>query len=69
VIELTPAQARALAELTAREGVVWLHQLAHTDPQGADEDVYATPHGTKQGYRIARDGVTSEIGETLPSPD
>lgn len=68
MIELTPAQARALAELTEREGTVLLHQIAHADPHTANEDVYATPHGTKKGYRITREGRISEIGDTLPSP-
>jgi hypothetical protein len=68
-IELTPAQARALADLTAREGAVTLHQLSHDEQSAAkDEDVYATPQGAASGYRIAADGRLSEIGETLPAP-
>jgi hypothetical protein len=67
-IELTPAQARALADLTAREGAVTLHQLSHDEPAPKDEDVYATPQGAASGYRIAADGQLSEIGETLPAP-
>ncbi len=64
-IELTPAQASAVAELAAREGAVSLHQLPHTDPQAKADDVYATPVGAPRGYRIAADGQISEIGETL----
>ncbi len=67
MIEVTPAQAQALVELTAREGTVWLHQLAHIE--APDEDLYVTPHGSRRGFRISRDGATSEMGETLPSPD
>jgi hypothetical protein len=68
-IELSAAQARAVAELAEREGNVTLHQLAHKDPLAAADDVYATPRGTTKGYRVARDGVVTEIGETLPSGD
>jgi hypothetical protein len=66
-IELTPAQARTLAGLAAREGRIVLHQLTHDDPAFAADDVYATPHGTAVGYRIARDGRLSTIGTTLPA--
>ena len=64
-IELTPAQASAVAELAAREGAVSLHQLPHTDPRAKADDIYATPVGAPRGYRIAADGQISEIGETL----
>ncbi len=64
-IELTPAQASAVAELAAREGAVLLHQLPHTDPRAKADDVYATPVGAHRGYRVAADGQISEIGETL----
>jgi len=64
-IELTPAQAGAVAELAAREGAVLLHQLPHTDPRAKADDVYATPVGAHRGYRVAADGQISEIGETL----
>ena len=64
-LELTPAQASAVAELAAREGAVSLHQLPHTDPRAKADDVYATPVGAPRGYRIAADGQINEIGETL----
>jgi hypothetical protein len=64
-IELTVAQARALAELADREGPISLHQLAHE----AATDVYATPMGATIGFRIAIDGAVSGIGETLPATE
>jgi len=67
-IALTPAQARAVAELAAREGKLALHQLAHVVPPARSDDVYATPDGASSGYRVAADGTLSEIGETLPAP-
>lgn len=67
MIELTPEQARAVAQLTERQGTIWLHQLAHTEALAPD-DVYVTPQGESHGYRIARDGTLTEIGETLPAP-
>jgi uncharacterized protein (DUF779 family) len=67
-IELTVAQARALAELADREGPISLHQLgAGSDARGPD--VYATPVGATVGFRIAIDGAVSGIGETLPATD
>jgi hypothetical protein len=69
MIELTAAQALALADLAHREGTLILHQLAHTQPAHHPEAVYATPHGTNRGYRISRDGQVAEIGETLPAAD
>jgi hypothetical protein len=68
MIELTPAQAHAVAELADREGRVSLHQLAHT-PNAPADDIYATPHGAAEGYRISPDGQLTKIGETLPSPE
>lgn len=62
VIEITAAQANALATLTDRQGLVAIHQV---EPAG---DIYVTPHGSANGYRIARDGAVSEIGQTLPAP-
>lgn len=64
MIELTPAQARSLADLAERRGNITLHQLAHGSAP-SDGDVYATPAGTTKGYRIDRDGQVSEMGETL----
>ena len=58
-------QASAVAELSAREGAVSLHQLPHTDPRAKADDIYATPVGAPRGYRIAADGQINEIGETL----
>jgi hypothetical protein len=68
MIEITAAQAKTLSELTQQEGTVSLHQVAHEDAPVEDSDLYATPHGKRAGYRIARDGRLSQIGETLPSP-
>ena len=62
MIEISATQAAALAALAERHGIVGIHQV---DPIG---DLYATPHGSAQGYRIASDGSVSEIGETLPAP-
>jgi hypothetical protein len=62
VVEITAAQATALAELASRHGPVAIHQLV---PSG---DVYVTPHATASGFRVAPDGAVSEIGETLPAP-
>lgn len=69
-IELTAAQARALAGLAAREGLVALHQV----PIGAEAstgaaDVYVTPHGSEKGFRIDADGLISPIGETVPASE
>ncbi|NUR78576.1 MAG: hypothetical protein HOQ28_20095 [Thermoleophilia bacterium] len=65
-IELTAAQARAVAELAEREGSVTLHQIAET-PTTHTADVYATPRGTAHGYRITVNGELTPIGETLPA--
>jgi hypothetical protein len=68
-IELTPAQARALADLAGREGLVALHQVpvdAEASPDAA-ADLYVTPHGSEQGFRIDAGGLTSPIGEAVPA--
>jgi len=65
-VELTPTQARALADLAVRDGSLILHQLVG-DPAEHGPDVYATPVGTSDGYRIAADGTVSSIGHTLPA--
>jgi hypothetical protein len=65
-VELTPAQARALADLAARDGSLNLHQLVGELVEHGP-DVYATPIGTANGYRIAADGTVSSIGHTLPA--
>ena len=66
-IEITQEQARALAELAEREGgSVSLHQVAAIGATGP-VDVYATPNGAANGYRIAADGHLTPIGETLPA--
>jgi hypothetical protein len=52
-IELTAAQARALADFAAREGSVALHQV----PPGG------------QAAAAAADGEISPIGETLPAAE
>jgi len=61
-IEITHAQAAALAQLAETAGALAIHQLG-----GEAGDVYATPHGSAIGYRVAADGTISEIGETLPA--
>ena len=65
-VELTPAQAHALADLAARDGSLILHQLVG-DLVEHGPDVYATPVGTSAGYRVAVDGTVSSIGHTLPA--
>jgi hypothetical protein len=65
-VELTLAQARALVDLAARDGSLFLHQLLGDQPEHGP-DVYATPVGTSHGYRIAVDGTVSSIGHTLPA--
>jgi len=62
VIEITAAQANALAALTDRQGLVAIHQV---EPGG---DIYVTPRGSSSGYRISSDGILTDIGETLPAP-
>jgi hypothetical protein len=62
VIEISAAQAAALATLAERHGLVAIHQVA---PSG---DVYVTPHGKAAGVRVAADGAVSDIGQTLPAP-
>ena len=66
-VMLTPAQARAVAELAGRKGTLVLHQLAHDREIAAADDLYATPQGAAKGYRITCEGALSEIGETLPA--
>jgi hypothetical protein len=67
-IEMTAAQARALANFAAEKGVVALHQVARgTESRSAD--VYVTPHGSSHGFRIDADGRVSPIGETLPAAE
>ena len=68
-VDLTAAQARAVAELAEREGSVVLHQLAPGERGAASGDVYATPHGSAAGYRVSVDGAVAAIGETLPAPE
>ncbi len=65
-IELTPAQARAVAELAESKGGIALHQLADAE-RSHPKDVYATPLGVARGYRIVADGQLTAIGETLPA--
>ena len=66
-VEITPAQARALAELAAREGALSLHQLGAGEAGAGALDVYATPGGTHTGFRITPDGALAPIGDTLPA--
>lgn len=65
-IHLTPAQAAALAELTAEVGDVALHQLEHGGSAPATGDVYATPQKATAGFRIDPAGGVGPIPETLP---
>ena len=66
-VMLTPDQARAVADLAARAGPLVLHQLAHDRADAGPDDVYATPQGAAQGYRITSEGALGGIGETLPA--
>lgn len=66
-IDLTAAQAASVAVLAEREGGVMLHQLADSDAHAEPRDIYATPWGTNHGYRIATDGNSVAIDETLPA--
>jgi hypothetical protein len=66
-IELTAEQAATLADLTARTGHVYLHQLAPPGAIAGPSDVYVTPHDSATGFRVAVDGAISPIGETLPA--
>ncbi|HET8895007.1 MAG TPA: hypothetical protein VFM96_13010 [Gaiellaceae bacterium] len=62
VIEITAAQARALAALAETHGALAIHQVE------SGGDVYITPHGSTAGFRVAQDRAVSDIGETLPAP-
>lgn len=64
-VELTAAQFCAIAALAEREDGVMLHQLAETT-RAQLVDVCATPRGTARGFRVAKDGELTPIGETLP---
>lgn len=68
-IDVTVAQARAIAELAHDHGALALHRLPPVEGAVNAGDVYATPHGSDSGFRIAVDGTTSEIGHTLPAAD
>jgi len=68
MIELTPAQARALATIADREGRVALHQVPHAHLLDDREAVYVTVHELTRGYRIGRDGTVDPIRELLPAP-
>jgi hypothetical protein len=67
-IEMTAAQARALADFAADKGVVALHQVARGG-ESPSADVYVTPHGSNRGFRIDAAGKVSPIGETLPAAE
>jgi hypothetical protein len=62
VIEITAAQAKALAALADKHGILAIHQIE------AAGDVYITPHGSTAGFRVTKDGAVSDSGETLPAP-
>lgn len=66
MIELTPAQAYAIAEIAEHEGPLALHQVVHASGS-LSADVFATPQGSSEGYRVGRDGTVARIGETLPA--
>ena len=68
-IEITHAQANALASLSEREGPLAIRQLVSAESTAEPSDVYVTPHGATKGYRIAADGAVSDIGQTLPASD
>ncbi len=67
-IEVTAEQARAIAALAEeKQAPVALRQLV-TSGESPATDVYATVHGASEGFRIARDGSVSRVGEVLPAP-
>jgi hypothetical protein len=68
-IDVTAAQAKAIAELAAGAGALALRQLVPNERAVNAGDVYATPHGSDEGYRITVDGATTPIGHTLPASD
>jgi hypothetical protein len=68
-IEITHAQANALATLADGQGTLAIRQLVHEAERPGPADIYVTPHAASRGFRIAPDGSLSEIGETLPAPD
>jgi len=67
-IELTHAQAQALASLTESDGRIALHQLVPAEGMAGKSDVFVTPYGSSTGYRIAADGSVTQIGAMLPAP-
>lgn len=69
IIDITPAQAGALAQLSAQLGSLALHQITPDEDAAPAGDVYVTPHGRDSGYRVDVEGRVSPIGETLPAPD
>ena len=66
-IDITPRQAQSVADLARATGTVALHQLVADERTPIERDVYATPHGSRTGYRITSDGAVTPIGETLPA--
>lgn len=68
LIEITNAQAIALADLSQRMGPLGIHQLTPETATAEPGDIYVTPRGQAHGYRIAPDGTLTEIGDTLPTP-
>ena len=66
MIEVSTAQAHAVAALAERKGALSLHQIGHPDDLPPD-DIFATPVGSTSGFRIAPDGTVTDIGETLPA--
>jgi hypothetical protein len=68
MIELTPAQAQALAAIAGREGRVSLHQVPHAHSRDEREALYVTVHGLTRGFRVGTDGRVTTIQDLLPGP-
>lgn len=68
-IELTPAQARAVAALAEEHGApVSLRQLVAPSSHIAEDDVYAAVRGHTHGFRISREGEVAAMDDLLPAP-
>jgi hypothetical protein len=64
-IHLTAAQVAALVTVTAGDQTVAVRQLGGAN--GRPGDIYVTAVGASTGVRIAPDGATQPIDETLPA--
>jgi hypothetical protein len=67
-VDLTAAQAQAIAQLAQKGEVVSLRQLVAGESSAAGGDVYATVHGSTSGFRISPDGSLHEVAHVLPAP-